>query len=361
MSDAHLAPTSCIYGYYISSKTTNTPPLCHHGPQSILQYLIHPTPIDHFIDNYFDRRPLLIRRHQPHYYESIGVEDSYEQIISMMDTRSDIIGTQSQKGPFPELTCEVFANGQDAHVKPWRLDQNQRYLATLSRAQSNDIETYHNSLNHDLGAWDRGAVQFMSEHNYTLKFYKLEYHLKSLRNVCRALSNELGFGVRSNMYWTPSFSKGFPAHYDIEEAWILQIGHRKHWKVYRPLYDYCGDEGSPFTFRTPSDLCQKSIVSEISNIGYQQVRERLYSMEQNQKCSVNEKNEVDRQCDVDSIHHENHDGVTTMDFVLEPGDLLYIPRGWMKNGGRQLQLQNKRPRKMYCSSYHFKTNGLEGV
>ena len=137
----------------------------------------------------------------------------------------------------------------------------------------------------------------MARNNFTLKWLRVEQHLPALRHVCRALSSEIGFGVRSNLYLTPAFSKGFHAHYDLEDALLLQLKHTKAWSVYRELNAHCSR--GRFWFADASDLCQAKVISEVSTRGYVQLRAELAM------------------------------GDATMQFELAPGDALYIPRGWL--------------------------------
>lgn len=83
--------------------------------------------------------------------------------------------------------------------------------------------------------------------------------------------------VGANLYLTPKNSQGFAPHYDDIEAFVLQIEGRKHWRVYKPL--------SRSTM-LPRESSQ--------NFG---PRDQL--------------------------------GEPCLDVVLEAGDLLYFPRGYI--------------------------------
>lgn len=50
------------------------------------------------------------------------------------------------------------------------------------------------------------------------------------------LTDELGHPVQINAYITPSASKGFSAHYDVHDVFVLQIAGRKRWVVHDPVH-----------------------------------------------------------------------------------------------------------------------------
>ena len=49
------------------------------------------------------------------------------------------------------------------------------------------------------------------------------------------LSGELGHPVQINAYVTPPQNRGFAAHYDVHDVFVLQVAGRKQWRVYSPV------------------------------------------------------------------------------------------------------------------------------
>lgn len=82
--------------------------------------------------------------------------------------------------------------------------------------------------------------------------------------------------VGANVYLTPKNSQGFAPHYDDIEAFVLQVEGKKHWRVYKPT-----DENS--------------ILPRESSRNFKQ-------------------DEIGEPC---------------LDVVLEAGDMLYFPRGYI--------------------------------
>jgi len=101
-------------------------------------------------------------------------------------------------------------------------------------------------------------------------------HLTRLSTAayCRELEARLGQPAQANAYFTPRRSQGLPVHHDTHDVFVLQISGRKRWRVYAPVWE-------------------------------------LPLKQQRYDVSMGEP------------------GDTLLDVVLEPGDTLYLPRGWL--------------------------------
>ncbi|CAI9569143.1 unnamed protein product [Staurois parvus] len=98
-------------------------------------------------------------------------------------------------------------------------------------------------------------------------------------NVLSILQELFGSMVGANTYLTPPATQGFAPHYDDIEAFIVQLEGKKHWRVYSPR-------------NTSEQLPQFS-----------------------------------------SANFTDHDiGEPILETVLEAGDLLYFPRGFIHQG-----------------------------
>ncbi|MGA2843661.1 MAG: cupin domain-containing protein [Steroidobacteraceae bacterium] len=95
-----------------------------------------------------------------------------------------------------------------------------------------------------------------------------------VQELCAALENHISHPVHANAYLTPGGFPGFTPHYDTHEVFVLQIAGTKHWRVFDP----------------PLKLPHRS--QTFSPIGY------------NLPAPI-------------------------LEFDLNPGDLLYLPRGYV--------------------------------
>lgn len=100
----------------------------------------------------------------------------------------------------------------------------------------------------------------------------LHERLPKLARFCRALESVFSSRVQSNIYMTQAASQGFRAHYDDHDVIVLQVAGSKEWR----LYD------------TPVEL-------PLASQGFDPSRVEI--------------------------------GEETERFLLQPGDMLYVPRG----------------------------------
>ncbi len=116
--------------------------------------------------------------------------------------------------------------------------------------------------------------------------------------------------VGSNAYLTPggALNQGFAPHYDDIEAFILQLEGYKHWKVRLNIQRICAHYYfivifSVFFFFTSSFL-------------------KVYP-------PMSKEETLPRESSRDFTEEEMKDIDPVIDVVLGPGDLLYMPRGWV--------------------------------
>jgi ribosomal protein L16 Arg81 hydroxylase len=58
-----------------------------------------------------------------------------------------------------------------------------------------------------------------------------------IRTFADALAAQLGHPVQVNAYVTPPISQGFAAHYDVHDVFVLQFLGRKRWRIHEPVWD----------------------------------------------------------------------------------------------------------------------------
>ena len=98
--------------------------------------------------------------------------------------------------------------------------------------------------------------------------------------LATGLAAELGHPVQANAYVTPPSSRGFSAHYDVHDVFVMQLAGRKHWTIHAPvLTDPLRDQ--PWNARAAA---------------------------------------------VAAAARDTEPAIAT---ILEPGDVLYLPRGWL--------------------------------
>lgn len=125
---------------------------------------------------------------------------------------------------------------------------------------------------HPNGAIDRGAVLDNFRNGMTIVLPQLQFADGKLYSFCLGLERDFGARIQTNIYLTPNSSQGFGIHYDDHDVLVLQISGRKKWEIYgqRDGLPYRGEK-----FRSEHD----------------------------------------------------DPGELKAEFVIEPGQVLYVPRG----------------------------------
>ena len=93
------------------------------------------------------------------------------------------------------------------------------------------------------------------------------------------LAAELGHPVQINAYVTPPQNKGFSAHFDVHDVFVLQVAGEKRWTIHEPVH--------PAPLRDQEWTRYRAAVEQRAA------------------------------------------GEPAIDAVLRPGDALYLPRGWL--------------------------------
>ncbi|SFH40278.1 cupin domain-containing protein [Amycolatopsis regifaucium] len=125
---------------------------------------------------------------------------------------------------------------------------------------------------------DRVAALFAE--GSTIVLQALHRTWPSIIDFTTRLSGELGHPAQVNAYITPPSSQGFSAHYDVHDVFVLQLAGRKRWKVHAPVH------ASPLRDQ-PWDEHAEAVAARA------------------------------------------RDDTPVIDEVLEPGDVMYLPRGWL--------------------------------
>ncbi|RRQ27529.1 cupin [Rhodococcus sp. Eu-32] len=126
---------------------------------------------------------------------------------------------------------------------------------------------------------DSAAILSAFADGHTLVLQGLHRLWPPLIDFVRDLVDDVGHPTQVNSYITPASSKGFSPHYDVHDVFVLQISGEKRWILHPPVYTH-PLSNQPWSDRTSA------------------VEERARD-------------------------------TPAMDTVLRPGDVLYLPRGWI--------------------------------
>lgn len=132
---------------------------------------------------------------------------------------------------------------------------------------------------------DSGKVLEQFAGGATLVLQGLHKTWTPIAEFTRRLVTDLCHPAQVNAYVTPAASRGFDPHYDTHDVFVIQIAGAKRWRIHRPVHEYpLADQ--PWTDHRNAVAARASESPEI-------------------------------------------------DEVFEPGDVLYLPRGWIHSAVAQ--------------------------
>jgi bifunctional lysine-specific demethylase and histidyl-hydroxylase NO66 len=130
---------------------------------------------------------------------------------------------------------------------------------------------------------DRVAALFAEGHTVVLQGVHRTW--APVADLVTELAAELGHPAQTNAYITPASSQGFSAHYDVHDVFVLQVAGTKRWHVHAPVH--------------PDPLRSQPWNDHAAAVAARAAEEPL------------------------------------IDEVLEPGDALYLPRGYLHSATAQ--------------------------
>lgn len=160
--------------------------------------LLLPLDFERFMEEFFERRPMLLRR----------ASDFYGALFSLDDVDALLVrafGTQGA-GASPLLL---------GHGDRWRLVKAAAGGAAGPRNASLTLAHVH-------AAFAQG---------FSLVVNGLQTHVPSVARLASLLSACTGFRVSANLYLSPAHGSALAAHMDWMDALVLQLGGTKTWTV----------------------------------------------------------------------------------------------------------------------------------
>lgn len=190
--------------------------------------MIHPTTPQTFYNNYFEKKPLIIKRKNPSYYDNIWDREMLDKAIRANNLVYGVDINLVNYNKTDDLRSD-FKEGEPVDADAmWNAVDNEKCSVRVLRPQE-----YNENLSRMLGIFD-------------------EYFM------CNA-------GV--NSYYTPKGSQGFAPHWDDVDTFILQTEGAKRWRVYRtPDTDYLPRYSSG-DFKQDEPFLQKPFLDELLHAG----------------------------------------------------------------------------------------------
>ncbi|HET8727913.1 MAG TPA: cupin domain-containing protein [Alphaproteobacteria bacterium] len=125
---------------------------------------------------------------------------------------------------------------------------------------------------------DLGRVRSWLRQGASMILNDIDGLTPGLKAAAKALEEALTVKVQANLYCSWEAHPGFGSHFDTHEVFALHVAGRKTWRIYGRHFE-----------------------DPISHPAFRSLGQEF---------------------------HDRHKGPVTQEVTLEPGDLLYIPRGW---------------------------------
>ncbi len=170
-------------------------------------WAIAPETPETFFAEYFEKKPMLIKRGQPDYFADLLSYAEIDRVVSTMGLNHPEINVTKSDG---NITPADFAY-ETGQIDPVRVNQ----------------------------LFADGATVILSG---------LHERLPQLARYCRGIEAAMSARAQTNIYMTPPGNQGFNPHYDGHDVLVLQISGSKEWRIYGtpvelPLSDQAFERG----------------------------------------------------------------------------------------------------------------------
>lgn len=155
-----------------------------------LEWLIHPILKSEFLERYFEKKPLVVKRNEADYFRNLLSLDEIDRVLTTLDRSTDEI-----------------------------------ILKNAKRESNTDDYTVDGDL-------DVARVCQLFEEGSTITLAFLDSVVPQLTQFCRHLEKEFSCPFQTNIYLTPPNAQGAKAHYDTHDVFVLQISGTKKWVIY---------------------------------------------------------------------------------------------------------------------------------
>lgn len=130
--------------------------------------------------------------------------------------------------------------------------------------------------------YGESSLQDLFGRGSTIRVRGIERYDEPIQTLCHDIELQLGYPTRANLYCTPVAARGFNLHFDTHEVFVVQLLGIKRWEAYEPRFEFSSEtEAEAWKLKRQDQL-------EATDLGPQ-----------------------------------------VIDAVLEPGDCLYLPRGFV--------------------------------
>lgn len=157
-----------------------------------LAKIIHPITVEEFFAEYYEKKPLHVKRNDPKYFEPLLTLEEIDRVITTLGLSHPAIECVNAKNPITSGEY-TFPSGM---IDVTRLYQHFANGATIILPQLHD-------------------------------------RVAPLAHLCRAMEVQMSARFQTNIYLTPGGEfQGFKTHFDSHDVFVLQITGSKLWQIF---------------------------------------------------------------------------------------------------------------------------------
>ena len=161
------------------------------GAEPSLEWLLNPISKKEFFEDFWEKQPLVIKRSQPNYFNSLLSLDEVDRVLTTLDRRYPDVTLKNANG---NITADEYTVGEDS--------------------------------------LDVARIYQLFNEGSTITLAYLDTVVPALASLCRSLESEFSSPFQTNVYLTPPRAQGAKHHYDTHDVLVLQIVGAKQWMIY---------------------------------------------------------------------------------------------------------------------------------
>jgi lysine-specific demethylase/histidyl-hydroxylase NO66 len=160
------------------------------------EWFIAPVTSEEFFAEYFEKRPLVIKRNRPDYYKGWYSSEDIRKLLR-------------------EHNCKT---GRDIDVTNY-VDGVRQTFGMDGRATFDTVWRKH------------------TNEGCSLRVLCPQEHSNTVSEMLGLLEEHWGLGAGANSYLTPAGAQGFAPHYDDVDVFLIQCEGAKKWRLHPPIAD----------------------------------------------------------------------------------------------------------------------------
>ena len=204
--------------------------------------VLSPIMPDAFFAEYFEQKHLVIKRDDPGYWQGLLTFADIDHVVSTMGLSDPEIkvtrntdpqpGRHSDTAPSTDASTDAPVPSSDADAPSPATDQDAPSTDRDPASDADQGRITPADYAFETGHVDPVRLARRFAEGGTVILSGLHERLPKLAQYTRALEAVMSCRVQTNIYMTPGGNQGFRPHYDSHDVIVLQLEGTKEWRIY---------------------------------------------------------------------------------------------------------------------------------